>query len=65
MSLSVYTGDPTTPGYPTYENATRVEATYSQTLALMCQRQEPDCLDSLGCRWGWGGAGVRALLPGM
>jgi hypothetical protein len=27
--LSVYAGDPTAPGYPTYENATRVEATYS------------------------------------
>ncbi|KAG2069015.1 Zn-dependent exopeptidase [Suillus decipiens] len=26
MYLSVYPGDPTTPGYPAYENATRVEA---------------------------------------
>jgi N-acetylated-alpha-linked acidic dipeptidase len=27
MYLSIYAGDPTTPGYPAYENATRVEAT--------------------------------------
>lgn len=27
MYLSVYAGDPTTPGYPAYENATRVDAT--------------------------------------
>ena len=27
MYLSIYPGDPTTPGYPAYENATRVEAT--------------------------------------
>ncbi|KAG2152653.1 Zn-dependent exopeptidase [Suillus bovinus] len=27
MYLSIYAGDPTTPGYPAYENATRAEAT--------------------------------------
>lgn len=27
MYLSVYVGDPTTPGYPAYENATRVDVT--------------------------------------
>jgi N-acetylated-alpha-linked acidic dipeptidase len=27
MYLSIYPGDPTTPGYPAYENATRIEAT--------------------------------------
>ncbi|KAG1854106.1 Zn-dependent exopeptidase [Suillus tomentosus] len=27
MYLSIYAGDPTTPGYPAYENATRVEPT--------------------------------------
>ena len=26
MYLSIYPGDPTTPGYPAYENATRTEA---------------------------------------
>lgn len=27
MYLSIYPGDPTTPGYPAYENATRIQAT--------------------------------------
>ncbi|KAG0703297.1 Zn-dependent exopeptidase [Suillus ampliporus] len=32
MYLSVYPGDPTTPGYPAYENATRIEATNIPTI---------------------------------
>lgn len=27
--LSIYPGDPTTPGYPSYENSTRIEGTQS------------------------------------
>ncbi|KAG1727082.1 Zn-dependent exopeptidase [Suillus paluster] len=32
MYLSIYPGDPTTPGYPAYENATRIEATNIPTI---------------------------------